>query len=92
VRKALKRDLEATRFAADRAFRQYDATDPANRLVAGELDARGNTALARVTEVEGKIELPVLGKRRAKIIGLESTRQLGALRRREYARFLPGSV
>jgi len=28
---ALKRDLEAARFTADRAFRQYDATDPANR-------------------------------------------------------------
>src|SRR5947207_11173618 len=55
VREALKRDLEASRFAADRAFRQYDAADPANRLVAGELEARWNKALARVTEVEGKI-------------------------------------
>jgi DNA invertase Pin-like site-specific DNA recombinase len=55
VREALKRDLEAARFAADRAFRQYDATDPANRLVAGELEARWNKTLARVTEVEGKI-------------------------------------
>src|SRR6266540_1943439 len=55
VREALKRDLEAARFAADRAFRQYDAADPANRLVAGELEARWNKALARVTEVEGKI-------------------------------------
>ncbi len=40
VRDALERDLEAARFAADRAFRQYDAADPANRLVAGELEAR----------------------------------------------------
>jgi hypothetical protein len=54
VREALKRDLEAARFAADRAFRQYDAADPANRLVAGELEARWNKALARVTVVEGK--------------------------------------
>src|ERR1700738_4127044 len=37
VRDALVRDLEAMRYAADRAFRQYDATDPANRLVAAEL-------------------------------------------------------
>jgi DNA invertase Pin-like site-specific DNA recombinase len=36
VREALGRDLEAARYAADRAFRQYDAADPANRLVAGE--------------------------------------------------------
>jgi hypothetical protein len=55
VREAFKRDLEAARFAADRAFRQYDAADPANRLVAGELEARWNKALARVAEVEGKI-------------------------------------
>ena len=52
---ALKRDLEAARYAADRAFRQYDAADPANRLVAGELEARWNQALARVSEVQGKI-------------------------------------
>jgi hypothetical protein len=55
VREALKRDLEAARYAADRAFRQYDAADPANRLVAGELEARWNKTLARVAEVEGKI-------------------------------------
>ena len=55
VREALGRDLEAARYAADRAFRQYDATDPANRLVAGELEARWNKALVHVAEVEGKI-------------------------------------
>ena len=55
VRDALKRDLEAARYAADRAFRQYDAADPANRLVAGELEARWNKALVRVAETEGKI-------------------------------------
>jgi hypothetical protein len=55
VREALRRDLEAARYAADRAFRQYDAADPANRLVTGELEARWNTALARVAEVEAKI-------------------------------------
>jgi DNA invertase Pin-like site-specific DNA recombinase len=55
VRDVLKRDLEAARYAADRAFRQYDAADPANRLVAGELEARWNKALARVAETENKI-------------------------------------
>ena len=55
VGEALKRDLEAARYATDRAFRQYDAADPANRLVAGELEARWNKALARGAEVEGKI-------------------------------------
>ena len=38
-----------------RAFRQYDAADPVNRLVAGQLEARWNKALARVAEIEGKI-------------------------------------
>jgi hypothetical protein len=55
VHAAFLRDLEAARYTADRAFRQYDATDPANRLVAGELEARWNKALARVAEVESKI-------------------------------------
>jgi hypothetical protein len=52
VREALGRDLEAARYAADRAFRQYDAADPANRLVAGELEAPWNRALTHVAEVE----------------------------------------
>jgi DNA invertase Pin-like site-specific DNA recombinase len=53
---ALKRDLEAARYAADNAFRQYDAADPANRLVAAELELRWNRTLERVTELEGRIE------------------------------------
>ena len=36
------------RFAADRASRQYEAIDPANRLVAAELEVRWNRALERV--------------------------------------------
>jgi hypothetical protein len=55
VREALLRDLQAARYAADRAFRQYDAIDPTNRLVAAELEARWNRALEQVAEVEAKI-------------------------------------
>lgn len=55
VREALARDLEAARYAVDRAFRQYDASDPANRLVAGELEARWEATLARQAEVEAKL-------------------------------------
>jgi hypothetical protein len=40
VREALLRDLEAARYAADRAFRQYDPADLANRVVAAELETR----------------------------------------------------
>src|SRR5215213_996570 len=55
VREALLRDLQAARYAADRAFRQYDATDPANRLVAAELEARWNGALEHAAGVEAKV-------------------------------------
>jgi len=55
VRDALMRDLEAARYSADRAFRQYDAADPENRLVAAELESRWNRALAHVDEIESKI-------------------------------------
>jgi len=55
AREALARDLEAARYAADRAFRQYDAADPANRLVAGELETRWDRALAHVAELERRL-------------------------------------
>jgi DNA invertase Pin-like site-specific DNA recombinase len=55
VHDALNRDLEAARYAADRAFRQYDTADPANRLVAGELETRWNKALTHVAQIESKI-------------------------------------
>jgi Recombinase zinc beta ribbon domain len=40
--------LEQARYEAARARRQYDAVDPDNRLVAGELERRWNAALATV--------------------------------------------
>ncbi|WP_245455330.1 MULTISPECIES: zinc ribbon domain-containing protein [unclassified Mesorhizobium] len=55
VRDALVCDLEAARYSDDRAFRQYDAIDPQNRLVAAELELRWNRALTRVGEIEGRI-------------------------------------
>ena len=55
AREALLRDLEAARYAADRALRQYDAADPENRLVTGELEARWNRALERAAAVERRI-------------------------------------
>jgi hypothetical protein len=53
---ALGRDLEAARYAAQRAQKQYDATDPDNRLVADELEHRWNTALQRVRDLELRLE------------------------------------
>ncbi|MCU0636103.1 MAG: recombinase family protein, partial [Gemmatimonadaceae bacterium] len=44
--------LEQLRYEADRARRQYDAVDPANRLVAAELERRWNAALDAVAAQE----------------------------------------
>jgi hypothetical protein len=55
VMHAWQRDLEAARYAAQRAQRQYDAADPENRLVADELERRWNHALQRVAEIEQRI-------------------------------------
>ena len=56
VLEALRRDLEAARYVAQRAQRQYDAADPENRLVASELERRWNHALQQVREIETRIE------------------------------------
>jgi hypothetical protein len=47
-RQALELALERARYEEKRARRQFDAVDPENRLVASELEARWNSALARV--------------------------------------------
>ena len=51
-RKALQLALEKARYEVDRAQRQYDKVDPANRLVAGELETRWNVALEEVHKLE----------------------------------------
>ncbi len=56
VAATLGRDLEAARYTARRAERQYQAVDPDNRLVAQELEERWNQALARVRDLERQIE------------------------------------
>ena len=48
--------LTQARYEADLARRQYDAVDPANRLVAGELECRWNARLADVQQQEEKLE------------------------------------
>jgi DNA invertase Pin-like site-specific DNA recombinase len=55
-REALTLALERARYEANRACRQYEAVDPENRLVAGELEKRWNTALLRVTELEQQLQ------------------------------------
>jgi hypothetical protein len=54
--KALQLELEAARYEANRAWRQYDATDPDNRLVAAELERRWNSAMQKVQALECRVE------------------------------------
>lgn len=55
ARRQLELALQQARFAAAHARRQYDAVDPANRLVAGELERRWDDALQVVHRIEGEI-------------------------------------
>src|SRR5438477_333877 len=48
--------LQQARYEAARAQRQYDAADPDNRLVAGELERRWNERLVAVRDLEFEID------------------------------------
>jgi DNA invertase Pin-like site-specific DNA recombinase len=56
VLRALTLELEEARYQAARAQRQYDAVEPENRLVAETLERRWNEALARVGELDHRLE------------------------------------
>ena len=60
---ALLRDLEAARYRARRAERQYEAADPDNRLVAQELERRWNTALEAIRVIEARLGVETEGAR-----------------------------
>lgn len=71
--------LERAHYEIAHARRQYDAVDPANRLVAGELERRWNAALENahriereITELDAKQRPPLSGRER------EHLMQLGA--------------
>ena len=48
--------LQQARYEAVRAQRQYDAADPDNRLVTGELERRWNERLTAVRDLELEID------------------------------------
>src|ERR1700693_3184546 len=75
---ALRRDLEAARYSAGRAQKQYDASDPENRLVADELERRWNQALQRVREIETRIDQHVEGQRQIVVPSREDFEDLAA--------------
>ena len=53
--RALELEVEQARYQAERSFRQYDASDPENRLVTGELERRWNEALLHVRALEERL-------------------------------------
>jgi hypothetical protein len=75
---ALQRDLQAARYSAQRAQKQYDQIDPDNRLVADELERRWNQALLRVREVESQIEQHHRRQDQVAIPSTEEFAELGA--------------
>src|SRR5215207_1067916 len=62
AQRQLELALQQARFEAAHSRRQYDAVDPANRLVAGELERRWNEALQAVHRIEGEIAAIVAAK------------------------------
>ncbi len=74
--------LEHARYEVTRARRQYDAVDPANRLVAAELERRWNQALSTVTQLDA--EFLTLPQRREAPLSDAAKRELLA-----WARDLP---
>ena len=73
----LELSLRQARYEAAHARRQYDAVDPANRLVAGELERRWNEALRAVARIEGEIAAMIA--QRAPPLGEPERQQLMAL-------------
>lgn len=51
-RRQIENAIEQARFEAARAFRQYDAADPENRLVAADLERRWNERLVTLHALE----------------------------------------
>src|SRR5882757_2052120 len=62
AQRQLELALQQARYEAAHARRQYDAVDPANRLVAGELERRWNDALQAMHRIEGAIAAIVARK------------------------------
>jgi DNA invertase Pin-like site-specific DNA recombinase len=55
-RRSLELALQKARYDAGRIERQYQATEPENRLVAAELEKRWNSALTHAAELERRLE------------------------------------
>jgi hypothetical protein len=78
VLEALARDLQAARYRAGRAERQYEASDPENRLVTQELERRWNVALQQVRDIETRIEAETGSRHDTPACTLEDFKDLAA--------------
>lgn len=58
-RHAVELELEQARYDARLAARRYEAVDPANRLVASELERRWNASMERVSALERRLACEV---------------------------------
>ena len=74
AKRQLELALQRARFEVAHARRQYDAVDPANRLVASELERRWNEALQAVHRIES--EIAAIEARKPAPLGEEERRQL----------------
>jgi hypothetical protein len=62
AQRQLELSLQQARYEAAHARRQYDVVDPANRLVATELERRWNDALRTVHQIEAELAAIVAAK------------------------------
>jgi hypothetical protein len=73
---ALELERESARYTADRARRQYDAADPANRLVADELERRWEMALRKVADIDERLASARATQQNTSLPSLEEFREL----------------
>jgi DNA invertase Pin-like site-specific DNA recombinase len=73
---AQERELQRLHYEANLARRQYDRTDPDNRLVAGELERRWEIALGALHEAEQRTE--TARQDRDKVVAIHLPRELRA--------------
>ena len=71
-------ELKAAQFESERAWRQYDAVDPGNRLVADELERRWNSALLKERELQHRIEHEQANRQQSSMPTRDELGQLGS--------------
>jgi len=76
-KRQLENAVQQAQYEVQRAQRQYDAADPDNRLVAGELERRWNEKLAALRDLERRLE--DISNRRAPAVSDEDRANLLAL-------------